>query len=134
MTYYEIIKLEEDGEIELPSESAYDIGASKGAYFLLEISPEVREARLERVAMPGKELVEFELIMKNEPGALSNISGRFANHNVNIMFNETEEVNSEQGILITVIDVSQMDTSLESLKKEISASEDVIDVSVKELD
>ncbi|MFW6048072.1 MAG: ACT domain-containing protein [Candidatus Natronoplasma sp.] len=134
MTYYEIIKLKEDGRIELPLDSAYDIGASKGAYFLLEISPEVKEARLERVAMPGKELVEFEIIMKNRPGVISNISGRFANHNVNIMFNETEEVNSEQGILITIIDVSQMDTSLDELKGEVNNSDDVLEVLVKELE
>ncbi len=134
MTYYEIIKLKEEGKIDLPSDSAYDIGASEGAYFLLEVSPEVREARLERIALPGKELVEFEFVMRNRPGVISNISGRFADHNVNILFNETEEVNSEQGILITVIDVSQMDTSLEKLKEEISSSEDIIDLSVKELD
>lgn len=134
MTYYEIIKLKEDGKINLPSDSAYDIGASEGAYFLLEVSPEVREARLERIALPGKELVEFELIMKNRPGVISNISGIFADHNINILFNETEEVNSEQGVLITVIDVSQMDTDLKKLKEEVSASDDIIDVSVKELD
>ncbi|MBS3781742.1 MAG: ACT domain-containing protein [Candidatus Thermoplasmatota archaeon] len=134
MTYYEIIKLKEDGKIEFPSDTGYDIGASKGAYFLLEISPEIKEARMERIALPGKELVEFEFILKNKPGVLSDISGRFADHDVNIMFNETEEVNSEQGILITVLDVSKMDTTLEKLKKEVSKSDDVLEVSVKELE
>ncbi|MFP4000577.1 MAG: ACT domain-containing protein [Candidatus Natronoplasma sp.] len=134
MTYYEIVRLKEDGKIEFPSDTGYDIGASKGAYFLLEISPEIKEARLERVALPGRELVEFEFILNNKPGVLSDISGEFANHNVNILFNETEEVSKDQGILITVIDISQTDTTLGHLKEEFSDMENVIELSVKELD
>ncbi len=130
MTHYEIIRLEEDGKIELPSNSAYELGASKGAYFLLEVSPEIKEARLERVALPDKELVEFEFILKNEPGVLSTISGIFAEHNVNIMFNETEDVNSEQGILISIIDVNNMDVDLDELIEEVNKPDEVIEVSV----
>lgn len=132
MTYYEIIKLDEDGKIDLPADSAYDIGASEGAYFLLEVSPEIKEARLERVALSDKELVEFEFILKNEPGVLSTISGIFADHNVNIMFNETEDVNSEQGILISIIDVSNMDVELEQLIEEVKKPAEVIEVSSRE--
>lgn len=134
MTYYEITKLVEDGKIELPEDSAHDIGAMKDAYFLIEISPEVKEARLERIALPGKELVEFELIVKNQPGVISDISGRFAEHDVNILFNETEDVNTEKGILVTVLDVREMDISMEELKREISDCPSVIEVSVNELD
>ncbi len=131
MTYYEIVRLDEDGKIDLPADSAYDIGASKDAYFLLEVSPEVKEARLERIALPDKELVEFEFILENKPGALSTISGVFAEHNVNIMFNETEDVNSDQGILISILDISNMDVELEELLEEVKKPEEVIEVSFR---
>ncbi len=134
MTYYDIIKIDEDGKVDLPPDSAFDIGVSEGAYFLLEVNPAVKEARLERVALPKTELVEIELILENKTGVLSHISSELAEHKVNILFNESEEVNREEAVLVIVIDVSKMDFSLEELKERISALDEVIDISIKEID
>jgi len=134
MTRYEIIKIKEDGKITFPSDCTVQIGAVKGAYFLLEISPDLNEARLERVALPGKNLAEIEFRLKDEPGVLSTISSIFARHRVNILFNESEEINEEEAVLVSVVDTNEMDITLEQLQEEASAQDAVLDMSIKKLD
>lgn len=134
MTRYEIIKIDEDGRIEFESDAAYDIGVVKGSYFLVEISPEIKEARLEQIALPGKNLVEIELVVKDEPGVLSTISGIFARHKVNILFNESEEISTKEAILISVLDTSKMDIELSELKDILAKRDEVLDISVKDVD
>jgi predicted amino acid-binding ACT domain protein len=134
MTCYEIIKIRETGKIEIPPDFAFELGMVKGAYYLLELSREMKEVRLEQVALPGKNLVEIELILQDKPGVLSTISGIFARHSVNILFNESEEISEEEAALVTVVDVSEMDIGLKELHEEIGSQEAVIDISVKELE
>ena len=134
MTHYEIIKVEEDGKIKFPSDSSVKIGVVKGAYFLLEVSPYLNEMRLERVALPGKNLAEIEFRLKNEPGVLSKISSIFARHKVNILFNESEEINEEEAVLVAVVDINDMDITLEKLQEKAFVQDIVLDMSVKKLD
>jgi predicted amino acid-binding ACT domain protein len=134
MTRYEIIKIKENGKITFPSDCAVQMGIVKGAYFLLEVSPDLNETRLERVALPGKNLAEIEFLLKDEPGVLSTISSIFARHKVNILFNESEEISEAEAVLVAVVDINEMDTTLEELQEETSAQDAVIEMSVKKLD
>ncbi len=134
MTHYDIVKIKEDGNLEFPSDGAYDIGLVEGSYFLVEISPEVKEARLEQIALPGRSLAEIELIVENEPGVLSHISGIFAQHNVNILFNESEETAADEAILILVLDTNKMDIEMSELRSILADRDEVIDISVKHID
>mgnify|MGYP006296291271 CR=1 FL=1 len=134
MTHYDIIKIREDGKIDLPSDTTHEIGITEGSYFLLEVSPELKEARLEQIALPGKDLAEIELVVKDEPGVLSTISGIFAKHKVNILFNETEEISSKEAILISVLDISKMDIKLSELREILSKRDEVLDILVKDID
>lgn len=134
MTRYEVIKVKEDGKIVLPSDCAVQVGAVQGAYFLLEISPDLNETRLERVALPGKDLAEIELILKDEPGVLATMSGLFARHRSNILFNESEEISDKEAVLVAVMDISEIDITLEELREEAAAEDAVIEVSVKKLE
>jgi len=101
---------------------------------LLEVSPDLNETRLERVALPGKNLAEIEFLLKDEPGVLSTISSIFARHKVNILFNESEEISEAEAVLVAVVDINEMDTTLEELQEETSAQDAVIEMSVKKLD
>ena len=134
MTNYEIIKVKEDGKFQFPEEAVFDLGLVKGAYFLLEISSEMKEARLEHIALPGKDLVEIDLIVKDEPGVLSTISGIFAKSNINILFNESEEISQAEAVLILVIDISKMEISLEELNKELGGRDEVLNISVNHIE
>lgn len=134
MPSYDIIKIKEDGKLRIPSEATQEIGVFEGAYFLLEISPEIKEARLEHIALPGKDLVEIELVVKDEPGVLATISGIFAQYDVNILFNESEELSEEEAVLISIIDTSKMNVQIDELKEVLSKREEVQDILVKHID
>ena len=135
MRHYEIVKVKENGKIEIPLEFAYEIGLVKDSYFLIEIDTDLKEMHLERVALPGKKLVEIELIVEDKPGVLAKISGTLGRNNVNILFSEAEELeNIGLAAIIAVVDVSEMKISLEELKKELSKVEEVREITLKALE
>ena len=136
MRHYEILRIKENGKIEIPLEWAYEVGLVKDAYFLVEIDTDLNEIHLERIALPGKELVEIELVVvKDKPGVLAKITGTLGKHKVNILFSEAEEM--EQiglGAIVAVVDVSRMDISKEELVAELQNIEEVMEVSLKEIE
>ncbi|HIP74651.1 MAG TPA: ACT domain-containing protein [Thermococcus paralvinellae] len=135
MRHYEIVKIKENGKIEIPLEFAYEIGLVKDSYFLIEIDTDLKEIHLERVALPGKKLVEIELIVEDKPGVLEKISGTLGRNKANILFSESEELeNIGLAAIVAVVDVSEMKISLEELKKELSKVEEVREITLKALE
>ncbi|RLF81302.1 hypothetical protein DRN32_01265 [Thermococci archaeon] len=135
MRHYEILRIKENGKIEIPLEWAYEVGLVKDAYFLMEIDTDLNEIHLERIALPGKELVEIELVVKDKPGVLAKITGTLGKHKVNILFSEAEEMGEiGLGAIVAVVDVSQMDISKEELVAELQNIEEVMEVSLKEVE
>lgn len=136
MRHYELVKVREDGKIELPPlELAYELGLVKGAYFLVEIDTDLKEAHLERIALPGKKLVEVELVVEDRPGVLAKVSGLFGKHGINILFNESEEL-SELGLaaIVAIMDVSGSRISLEELKRALMGLEEVKELTLREVE
>ncbi|MCD6524615.1 MAG: ACT domain-containing protein [Thermococcus sp.] len=135
MRHYELIKVKEDGKLELPLELAYELGLVKGAYFLVEVDTDLKEAHLERVALPGKKLVEAELVVEDRPGVLSKVSGLLGKHGINILFSESEEL-VELGLsaIVTIVDVSGSRISLEELEKELMKVEEVKELKLREIE
>lgn len=135
MRHYEIVKIRENGRVEIPLEYAYEIGLVQGSYFLLEIDTDLKELHLERIALPGKKLVEVELIVEDRPGVLAKISGLFGRHGANILFSEAEEL---EGIglagIVAVIDISGMSGTLEELRGELEALDVVREVTLRPLE
>jgi len=134
MRHYEILKIGENGKVEIPLEWAYEVGLIKDAYFLVEIDTDLNEIHLERIALPGKQLVEIELVVKDRPGVLAKITGVLGKHRINILFSEAEEM--EQiglGAIVAVVDISEIDTTLEKLLKELEGIEEVVEVSLKRI-
>ena len=134
MRHYEILRIEKNGRVEIPLEWAYEVGLVKDAYFLVEIDTDLNEIHMERIALPGKQLIEIELVVKDQPGVLAKITGSLGKHRINILFSEAEEM--EQiglGAIVAVVDVSQADITLDLLLKELQAIEEVMEVSLKEI-
>ncbi|ALM75504.1 ACT domain-containing protein [Thermococcus barophilus] len=135
MRHYEIVRIKENGKVEIPLEFAYEIGLLKDAYFLVEIDTDLKELHLERVALPGKKLVEIELVVEDKPGVLAKISGVLGRNRVNILFSEAEEL---EGIglaaIVTVVDVSEAKISIEELKDELENIEEVKEITLKILE
>ncbi|CAD5244889.1 ACT domain-containing protein [Thermococcus camini] len=135
MRHYEIVRIKENGKVELPRDYAYELGVVEGAYFLLEIDTDLKEVHLERVALPGKKLVEVELVVEDRPGVLARISGLFGRHGVNILFSESEELGA-LGLagIVAVVDVSRISTNLDDLRDELASLSEVKEVHLKPLE
>ncbi|ASI99927.1 ACT domain-containing protein [Thermococcus celer] len=135
MRHYEIVRIRETGKVEIPRDYAYELGIVEGAYFLLEMDTDLNEVHMERIALPGKKLVEAELIVEDKPGVLAKISGLFGRHGVNILFSEAEEL---EGIglagIAAVIDVSGLKGTLEELKGELEGLNVVREVTLRPLE
>lgn len=135
MRHYEIVRIRENGKVELPKDYAYELGMVEGAYFLLEIDTDLNEVHMERIALPGKRLVEIELVVEDRPGVLAKISGLFGRHGANILFSEAEELSSI-GLagIVAVIDVSGMSGTLEELKGELESLDVVREIALMPLE
>lgn len=134
MRHYEIVRVREKGKVEIPPDYAYELGLVEGAYFLLEIDTDLNEVHMERIALPGKKLVEVELIVEDKPGVLAKISGLFGKHRANILFSETEELEGiELGGIVAVIDVSEMIGTIEEIRRELEALREVKEVTLRPL-
>ncbi|NJF24446.1 ACT domain-containing protein [Thermococcus sp. Bubb.Bath] len=135
MRHYELIKVKEDGAVEIPLEFAYELGLVKGAYFLVEVDTNLKEAHMERIALPGKKLVEVELVVEDRPGVLARVSGLFGKHGINILFNESEEL-SELGLaaIVAIVDVSGSRIPLEELEKALTGLEEVRELTLREVE
>ncbi|ASA78071.1 ACT domain-containing protein [Thermococcus sp. 5-4] len=135
MRHYEIVRIRENGKVELPKDYAYELGMVEGAYFLLEIDTDLNEVHMERIALPGKRLVEVELVVEDRPGVLAKISGLFGRHGANILFSEAEELEGiELAGIVAVIDVSGMSGTLEELKGELESLDVVREVTLRPLE
>jgi len=135
MRHYEIVRIKENGRVEFPKDYAFEIGLVEGAYFLLEIDTDLNEVHMERIALPGKKLVEVELIVEDKPGVLAKISGLFGKHGANILFSEAEELEGiELAGIVAVIDVSGMSGTLEELREELERLNVVREVILRALE
>ncbi|NJD98323.1 ACT domain-containing protein [Thermococcus sp. LS1] len=135
MRHYEIVRIKENGKVEIPLDYAYELGLVEGAYFLLEIDTDLNEVHMERIALPGKRLVEVELIVEDKPGVLAKISGLFGKHGANILFSESEELEGiELAGIVAVIDVSGMSGTLEGLRGELEVLKEVKEVVLRPLE
>lgn len=135
MRYYEIIKVKETGRIELPIEHAYEIGLVRDAYFLVEIDTDLKEIHLERIALPGKKLVEIELVVEDKPGVLAKISGTLGRNGVNILFSESDELEGiGLGAIVAVVDTSGIKITLDELRNELESIPEVKEITLKPLE
>ncbi len=135
MKHYEIVRIREDGKVELPFEYAHELGLVEGAYFLVEIDTGLKEAHLERIALPGKKLLEVELVVEDRPGVLARVSGLFGRHGANILFSESEELKElDLAAIVAVLDVSKSRVPLEELERELLKVEGVREVSLKNVE
>lgn len=132
---YDIIKIEDDGVIRIPEDVAVDIGIVTGAYLLMEADERSKEISFERIAVPGKNLAELTLILEDKPGALANVALELGNNNINILFNESDEIASTNlSALVAIVDVSQSGIPIEELKSHLRKLKVVREVEIRQIE
>ncbi|RLF95209.1 hypothetical protein DRN45_01665, partial [Thermococci archaeon] len=124
MRAYDLIKIKNKGIIELPEDIALELGIVEGAYLLAEIDEKDKELSFERIALPGKDLVEINAVLEDKPGVLAKIASEFGKQNINILFNESDELEyGNLAALVVIVDISKSKISLEELEKHLKSVE-----------
>ena len=135
MRTYDLIKIRSNGVIELPEDVAFELGIIEGAYFLAEIDEKDKEISFERIALPGKDLIEIDAVLENKPGVLAKIASELGKRNMNILFNEADEIEYEKlSALVIIADISKSKISLEELEKNMRAMKFVKELEIKKID
>lgn len=132
---YDIIKIQENGVIRLPEEIATEVGIVKGAYLLVEADERSKELSFERIAVPGKDLAEITFILEDKPGTLADIALELGNNNINILFNEADEIRfSNLSALIAIVDMSKAKISVDKLKSHFKQMKVVREVDIRQIE
>lgn len=135
MRVYDIIKIQENGIIQMPEDIATEIGVIRGAYFLVEANERSKEVSFERIAVPGKNLAELTLVLEDKPGALADVALELGNNNINILFNESDEIGSTNlAALVAILDISQAKISVKELKLHLEKMDVVREVEARQLE
>lgn len=135
MRAYDLIKIKNKGIIELPEDIALELGIVEGAYLLAEIDERTKEISFERIALPGKNLVEIEAVLEDKPGVLAKIASELGKRNINILFNESDELEyGNLSALVVIVDISKSKIPLEKLEKHLSTMEFVKELEVRKID
>lgn len=135
MRTYDLIKIKERGIIELPEDIALELGVVEGAYFLAEIDEKDKEISFERVALPGKDLVEIDIVLEDKPGILAKIAAEFGKREINILFNEADKMEyGNLSALVAIVDMSRSKASLEELEERLRSMGFIKELEMKKID
>jgi acetolactate synthase-1/3 small subunit len=135
MRVYDIIKIQDNGVIQIPEDIAIEIGVVKGAFFLMEANERSKEISFERIAVPGKNLAELTVILVDKPGALADVALELGNNNINILFNESDEIGSTNlSALVALLDVSQATIPIADLKAHLLKTKLVKEVEIRKIE
>ncbi|MBU7044372.1 MAG: hypothetical protein HXS47_12350 [Theionarchaea archaeon] len=135
MRVYDIIKIQETNIIQLPEDIGVEIGVVKGSYFLVEADERAKEISFERIAVPGKNLAELSAVLEDKPGVLADVALELGNNNINILFNESDEIESTNlAALVAVLDISHSRISVETLKFQLETMDVVREVEIKKIE
>jgi len=135
MRTYDLIKIKNNGIIELPEDIALELGIVDGAYLLAEIDEKDKEISFERIALPGKDLVEINAVLEDKPGVLAKIASEFGKRDINILFNEGDEIGyGNLSAFVVIVDISKSKISLEELERGIRSMEFVKELEVRKID
>ncbi|MBU7032390.1 MAG: ACT domain-containing protein [Theionarchaea archaeon] len=135
MKVYDIIKIQENNVIRIPDDIGIEIGMVKGSYFLVEADERAKEISFERIAVPGKNLAELSLVLEDKPGSLADVALELGNNNINILFNESDEIESTNlAALVAVLDISHARITMEELRSHLKTMTVVRDVEIKKIE
>jgi predicted amino acid-binding ACT domain protein len=132
---YDLIKIQENNIIRLPEDIGVEIGIVSGSYFLVEADERAKEISFERIAVPGKNLAELSAVLEDKPGALADVALELGNNNINILFNESDEIESTNlAALVAVLDISHARISMEELRSHLETMNVVREVEIKKIE
>jgi len=116
----EIVRIDARGRVVMPSSIRDALGLREGMYVMLVADLERKDIRIVPFADPEAKLIEFQITLRDVPGALARVAAVLANNRVDLLSTESRTLkrgNSAEWYAIA--DVSKCECKLDELKSRI---------------
>lgn len=113
-------ELLETGQVKTVNEAAQKTGISRSAFY------KYRDTVMPFHNMMHGRVITFQMLMRDQPGCLSEVLSIFAMHNANLLSVNTVVPSNGSGILTIVAETVKVTISLEQLLQQLRESKGVI--------
>jgi bifunctional DNA-binding transcriptional regulator/antitoxin component of YhaV-PrlF toxin-antitoxin module len=124
-----ITRVDSKGRILIPIHIRKMLGADDGTEII--IIPEHDRSQVRMLPLVREKTAEIRIMMKDMPGSLAHIANSLAIHNVNIIMSESRTiVKGKSAEWDVIVDTSEANGNMESLKGELEKSKDIRKVEI----
>ena len=113
-------ELLETGMVKTVNEAAQKTGISRSAFY------KYRDSVMPFHNMMSGRMITFQMLMRDQPGCLSEVLNIFAEHNANLMSVNTIVPSNGSGILTIVAETIKLEITLEQLLQQLRDCKGVI--------
>ena len=113
-------ELLETGEVKTVNDAAQRTGISRSAFY------KYRDTVMPFHNMMTGRMITFQMLMRDQPGCLSDVLNIFAQHNTNLLSVNTIVPSNGSGILTIVAETIKLEITLEQLLQQLRESKGVI--------
>ncbi len=113
-------ELLETGQVKTVNDAALKTGISRSAFY------KYRDTVMPFHNMMSGRVITFQMLMRDQPGCLSDVLNIFAEHNANLLSVNTVIPSNGSGVLTIVAETIKVEISLEQLLQLLRESKGVI--------
>lgn len=120
MRISEIVRIDDRGRVTLPSTLREAVGLSEGMFVMLVADVEEKNVKILPFADPEAKLVEFQITIRDVPGALAKAASVLAEKNVDFLSTTSRTLKrGESAEWVVIADISKCNCQIEELKQVI---------------
>ncbi len=120
MRISEIVRIDDRGRVTLPSTIREAVGLSEGMFVMLVADVEEKNVKILPFADPEAKLVEFQITIRDVPGALAKAASVLAEKNVDFLSTTSRTLKrGESAEWVVIADISKCNCQIEELKQVI---------------
>ncbi|MCE4608208.1 MAG: AbrB/MazE/SpoVT family DNA-binding domain-containing protein [Caldisphaeraceae archaeon] len=127
-----LVKVDSKGRITIPQTMRENLGIEPGMLVVLLADSEKKEILISPILTEGAKVIELNIDLKDEPGALAKLIEKMAEYKVDIITNKCMSITrKEEGECTFIVDVSQSAVDVEKLKSELESVDIVTQVRLR---
>jgi len=127
-----LVKVDSKGRITIPQTMRENLGIEPGMLVVLLADSEKKEILISPILTEGAKVIELNIDLKDEPGALARLIDKMAEYKVDIITNKCMSIaRKEEGECTFIVDVSQSAIDIEKLKSELESVDIVTQVRLR---
>jgi len=127
-----LVKVDSKGRITIPQTMRENLGIEPGMLVVLLADSEKKEILISPILTEGAKVIELNIDLKDEPGALAKLIEKMAQYKIDIITNKCMSITrKEEGECTFIVDVSQSTIDIEKLKSELESVDIVTQVRLR---